>query len=157
MIVTKTLPSILSKKDFDCWRSQLNCGTHRDSLVYFTLLGVTTQESPVFRHGECQTYSYAAFGELVASMIGWDLILEYGVASAAVASGWSGYAQGLLAGFNIHLPLALTSAFDASKGTMAGWQQEPSCISSMDEHTACLAKTSLIGNACKWWMHLCHN
>ncbi|GED27101.1 amino acid permease [Brevibacillus agri] len=51
-------------------------------------------------------------------MIGWDLILEYEVASAAVASGWSGYAQGLLAGFGIHLPVALTNAFDASKGTI---------------------------------------
>ncbi|WP_409179211.1 amino acid permease [Brevibacillus fortis] len=68
--------------------------------------------------GSAYTYSYAAFGEFVAWMIGWDLILEYGVACAAVASGWSGYAQGLLAGFNIHLPHALTSAFDASKGTI---------------------------------------
>ncbi|TKI58910.1 amino acid permease [Brevibacillus antibioticus] len=68
--------------------------------------------------GSAYTYSYAAFGELVAWMIGWDLILEYGVACAAVASGWSGYAQGLLAGFNIHLPHALTSAFDTSKGTI---------------------------------------
>lgn len=68
--------------------------------------------------GSAYTYSYTAFGELVAWMIGWDLILEYGVAAAAVASGWSGYAQGLLEGFGITLPLALTSAFDASKGTM---------------------------------------
>ncbi|MGF9905776.1 amino acid permease [Brevibacillus porteri] len=68
--------------------------------------------------GSAYTYSYAAFGEFVAWMIGWDLILEYGVACAAVASGWSGYAQGLLAGFNIHLPHALTSAFDVSKGTI---------------------------------------
>ncbi|MCG5252827.1 amino acid permease [Brevibacillus agri] len=68
--------------------------------------------------GSAYTYSYTAFGELVAWMIGWDLILEYGVASAAVASGWSGYAQGLLAGFGIHLPVALTNAFDASKGTI---------------------------------------
>lgn len=68
--------------------------------------------------GSAYTYSYAAFGEFVAWMIGWDLILEYAVACAAVASGWSGYAQGLLAGFNIHLPHALTSAFDASKGTI---------------------------------------
>ncbi|MCZ0846321.1 hypothetical protein O0536_16480, partial [Brevibacillus laterosporus] len=42
------------KKDFDCWHNQLNCGTHRDSLVNFTPLGVTTQEYPAFRHGECQ-------------------------------------------------------------------------------------------------------
>lgn len=68
--------------------------------------------------GSAYTYSYAAFGELVAWMIGWDLILEYGVAAAAVASGWSGYAQGLLEGFGITLPLALTNAFDVSKGTI---------------------------------------
>lgn len=68
--------------------------------------------------GSAYTYSYAAFGELVAWMIGWDLILEYGVAAAAVASGWSGYAQGLLAGFGIHLPVALSSAFDPAKGTI---------------------------------------
>ncbi len=67
--------------------------------------------------GSAYTYSYAAFGELVAWILGWDLILEYGVASAAVASGWSGYAQGLLAGFGIHLPTALTSAWNPEKGT----------------------------------------
>ncbi|CAJ1001296.1 MULTISPECIES: amino acid permease [Bacillales] len=68
--------------------------------------------------GSAYTYSYAAFGELVAWILGWDLILEYGVASAAVASGWSGYAQGLLAGFDIYLPTALTSAYDPAKGTI---------------------------------------
>ncbi|MFY0544341.1 amino acid permease [Brevibacillus sp. H7] len=67
--------------------------------------------------GSAYTYSYAAFGELVAWILGWDLILEYGVASAAVASGWSGYAQGLLAGFDISLPTALTSAWNPEKGT----------------------------------------
>ncbi|MET3292929.1 UNVERIFIED_CONTAM: APA family basic amino acid/polyamine antiporter [Brevibacillus sp. OAP136] len=67
--------------------------------------------------GSAYTYSYAAFGEIFAWILGWDLILEYGLASAAVASGWSGYAQGLLAGFGIHLPVALTGAYDAAKGT----------------------------------------
>ncbi|MED1720977.1 hypothetical protein, partial [Brevibacillus laterosporus] len=52
----------LSKKDFDCWHNQLNCGTHRDSLVNFTPLGVTTQESPAFRHGECQLSLYVRKG-----------------------------------------------------------------------------------------------
>lgn len=84
----------------------------------FSALCYAELASTVPVSGSAYTYSYAAFGELVAWMIGWDLILEYGVASAAVASGWSGYAQGLLAGFHIHLPLALTSAFDASKGTV---------------------------------------
>ncbi|ARP41926.1 MULTISPECIES: amino acid permease [Geobacillus] len=68
--------------------------------------------------GSAYTYSYAAFGELIAWILGWDLILEYGVASSAVAAGWSGYFQGLLAGFGIELPKALTSAYDPEKGTI---------------------------------------
>lgn len=67
--------------------------------------------------GSAYTYSYATFGEIVAWILGWDLILEYGLASSAVASGWSGYFQGLLAGFGIHFPTAITSAFDPAKGT----------------------------------------
>ncbi|EMT46251.1 amino acid permease [Anoxybacillus flavithermus] len=67
--------------------------------------------------GSAYTYSYATFGEIIAWMLGWDLILEYGVAASAVAAGWSGYFQGLLAGFGIELPHALTSAYDPSKGT----------------------------------------
>jgi basic amino acid/polyamine antiporter, APA family len=68
--------------------------------------------------GSAYTYSYAAFGEIIAWILGWDLILEYGVASSAVAAGWSGYFQGLLAGFGIELPKALTSAYDPEKGTL---------------------------------------
>lgn len=67
--------------------------------------------------GSAYTYSYATFGELFAWILGWDLILEYGLASSAVASGWSGYFQGLLAGFGIHFPTAITSAYDPAKGT----------------------------------------
>lgn len=67
--------------------------------------------------GSAYTYSYATFGELIAWILGWDLILEYGLASSAVASGWSGYFQGLLQGFGIHLPTALTSAYNPDKGT----------------------------------------
>jgi APA family basic amino acid/polyamine antiporter len=67
--------------------------------------------------GSAYTYSYAAFGEIIAWILGWDLILEYGVAASAVAAGWSGYFQGLLSGFGIELPKALTSAYDPTKGT----------------------------------------
>ncbi len=67
--------------------------------------------------GSAYTYSYATFGELVAWILGWDLILEYGLACSAVASGWSGYFQGLLAGFGIHFPKVLTSAYDPANGT----------------------------------------
>jgi len=67
--------------------------------------------------GSAYTYSYAAFGEIIAWILGWDLILEYGVAASAVAAGWSGYFQGLLAGFGIELPKAITSAYNPEKGT----------------------------------------
>ncbi|WNS45061.1 amino acid permease [Paenibacillus sp. MMS20-IR301] len=67
--------------------------------------------------GSAYAYSYVAFGELLAWVLGWDLVLEYGVAAAAVSSGWSGYFQGLLEGFGLHLPTALSGAYNADKGT----------------------------------------
>ena len=56
--------------------------------------------------GSAYTYAYATLGEIVAWMIGWDLILEYAVGSLTVAIGWSGYMQRLLAGFGVELPVA---------------------------------------------------
>ncbi|GIP47566.1 amino acid transporter [Paenibacillus sp. J53TS2] len=67
--------------------------------------------------GSAYTYSYATFGELIAWILGWDLILEYGFAASMVASGWSGYFQGLISGMGITLPTALSSAFDPANGT----------------------------------------
>ncbi|MDU2241701.1 MAG: amino acid permease [Paenibacillus sp.] len=67
--------------------------------------------------GSAYTYSYATFGELIAWILGWDLILEYGFAASMVASGWSGYFQGLISGLGITVPTALSSAFDPTNGT----------------------------------------
>jgi APA family basic amino acid/polyamine antiporter len=66
--------------------------------------------------GSIYTYSYAVLGELVAWMIGWDLLLEYGLATSAVSVGWSGYFQSLLAGLGIVIP----QAFTAAPGAVAG-------------------------------------
>lgn len=66
--------------------------------------------------GSIYTYSYATLGELVAWMIGWDLLLEYGLATSAVSVGWSGYFQSLLMGFGIELPTVLTAAPGAVPG-----------------------------------------
>ena len=66
--------------------------------------------------GSIYTYSYATLGELAAWVIGWDLMLEYGLATSAVSVGWSGYLQSLLAGFGLKLPVALTAAPGAVKG-----------------------------------------
>src|SRR5215813_12077776 len=60
--------------------------------------------------GSAYTYAYATLGEIFAWMIGWDLILEYAVGSMTVAVGWSGYFQRILAGFGLHLPVALSAA-----------------------------------------------
>jgi len=69
--------------------------------------------------GSAYTYAYATMGELFAWIIGWDLILEYAVASSAVAHGWSHYFQDFIGIFGLHLPKALTIApfdFDPAAG-----------------------------------------
>jgi len=57
--------------------------------------------------GSAYTYSYSTMGELIAWIIGWDLILEYAVGAIAVAVGWSGYISDLLGAVGINLPPAL--------------------------------------------------
>ncbi len=61
--------------------------------------------------GSAYTYSYATLGELIAWIIGWDLILEYAVGAAAVSIGWSGYIVDFLKGtFGIAVPKALSAS-----------------------------------------------
>lgn len=54
--------------------------------------------------GSAYTYSYVAFGEIIAWIIGWALIMEYAIGNITVAISWSDYFTGMLEGFNIHLP-----------------------------------------------------
>jgi len=68
--------------------------------------------------GSAYTYAYATLGEIVAWVIGWDLILEYGISAAPVASSWSSYAQNVLGGFGIALPAWARTAHLSESG---GW------------------------------------
>jgi basic amino acid/polyamine antiporter, APA family len=61
--------------------------------------------------GSAYTYAYTTLGELVAWIIGWDLIIEYAVGNVAVAISWSGYFDHLLRGLGIHLPAWSTIDF----------------------------------------------
>jgi APA family basic amino acid/polyamine antiporter len=60
--------------------------------------------------GSAYTYAYATLGELLAWIIGWDLVLEYTVAAATVAHGWSHYFQDFLKIFEMQLPATIRNA-----------------------------------------------
>ncbi len=61
--------------------------------------------------GSAYTYAYASFGELVAWIIGWDLLMEYAIGNIAVAISWSQYFVNLLEGLHIHVPSFLTTDY----------------------------------------------
>lgn len=60
--------------------------------------------------GSAYTYAYASLGEIFAWIMGWLLILEYGLASATVAVGWSGYIVSFLSDLGVHIPAQFTNA-----------------------------------------------
>jgi len=66
--------------------------------------------------GSAYTYGYAVLGEFVAWLIGWDLLLEYALIVAAVASGWSGYMQNILEHFGLGLPIWAQGAVGSGEG-----------------------------------------
>jgi basic amino acid/polyamine antiporter, APA family len=68
--------------------------------------------------GSAYTFSYATFGEFIAWMIGWDLILEFTLGAATVAKGWSGYLVSVLEILGIKLPPGL---YAATKGFSHDW------------------------------------
>jgi basic amino acid/polyamine antiporter, APA family len=68
--------------------------------------------------GSAYTYAYATLGELIAWIIGWDLILEYAVGATTVAIGWSGYVVSFAKDFGLHLPARFASSpltYDAAQ------------------------------------------
>lgn len=93
----------------------------------FSALCYAQFASSVPTSGSAYTYAYVAFGEFIAWIIGWDLLLEYAIGNIAVAISWSDYFTGFLSGFGWHIPAQWTMDFlSASRGyqeamqTMAG-------------------------------------
>ncbi|MGE3508860.1 MAG: amino acid permease [Vicinamibacterales bacterium] len=89
-------------------------------ILSFLLLGVVCGlaalcyaelASMIPQAGSAYAYAYSTLGELVAWIIGWDLILEYAVGNVAVAIAWSGYFNSFLSGFGLHLPDYLTHGY----------------------------------------------
>jgi amino acid transporter len=70
--------------------------------------------------GSAYTYAYVTFGEIVAWIIGWALILEYAIGNIVVAISWSGYFVNLLEGFHIHLPGWLSTNYEQAQ---AGYEE----------------------------------
>ena len=60
--------------------------------------------------GSAYTYAFATMGEIVAWLIGWDLVLEYAIGATTVAIGWSGYVASLLGDLGLPLPAAIAKA-----------------------------------------------
>ncbi len=80
--------------------------------------------------GSAYTYSYVAFGEIIAWIIGWDLLMEYAIGNIAVAISWSDYFTSLLLGMGLHIPDYLTMDYWTAQamGTEAAklaWQNAP--------------------------------
>ena len=72
--------------------------------------------------GSAYRYAHATLGELVGWIIGWDLILEYSLASATVSVGWSGYVVSFLADLGFHLPPRFVSApYTTAPSAAHGW------------------------------------
>lgn len=65
--------------------------------------------------GSAYTYAYVAFGEVIAWIIGWDLLMEYAIGNIAVAISWSDYFTTLLLGFGVHVPDFMTMDYWTAK------------------------------------------
>lgn len=73
----------------------------------FAALSYAELASSIGGCGSVYGYAYAGFGELLAWIVGWDLLLEYAISVSAVSVGWSSYCHDLLLALNIHWPLSL--------------------------------------------------
>src|SRR3954468_11645277 len=98
--------------------------------------------------GSAYTYGYATLGELVAWIIGWDLILEYLFGAATVAVGWAGYFTAFMSEFGIRRPAAYAQAPYTVVGTHTLVRNQV-CV---DSATG-TAVTTAVGQACQGVVH----
>lgn len=84
--------------------------------------------------GSAYAYAYATLGEFFAWIIGWDLILEYAMASATVAVGWSGYLVKFLNLFSIKLPFWLANDYFTASGLLQEAMTKPEKMTELTNH-----------------------
>lgn len=97
--------------------------------------------------GSAYTYSYASFGELVAWIIGWDLIMEYAIGNIAVAISWSGYFANFLAGFGLHLPAYFSTDY------LSAWRGFSQARDAMASGTPFASLDAPLQASWNAWMH----
>jgi APA family basic amino acid/polyamine antiporter len=96
--------------------------------------------------GSAYTYAYASFGELVAWIIGWDLIIEYAVGNIAVAVSWAAYFQTLLQGFGLGFPPWLASDYRTALDAFNAVQADPAAATgAMTEAARAWAEAPVLG------------
>ncbi|NDD29430.1 MAG: amino acid permease [Proteobacteria bacterium] len=98
----------------------------------FTGLCYAEMASMIPISGSAYTYAYATLGELMAWIIGWDLLLEYAVSNVAVAISWGGYFRTLLENVGIHMPpwmcIDPRKALELSKAYLEGHGLTPDTV-----------------------------
>src|SRR5438876_945002 len=106
--------------EFDATGHLVRAGAGPALVVSFILLGIACAlaglcyaelAAMIPQAGSAYAYSYATLGELVAWIIGWDLILEYAVGNVAVAISWGDYFNTLLQGLGVNLPIWLRTGY----------------------------------------------
>ena len=105
---------------YDAAGNMVRAGAGPALVFSFVLLGLACAlaglcyaelASMIPQAGSAYAYSYATLGEVVAWIIGWDLILEYAVGNVAVAISWGDYFTSLLRGWDVHLPAWITTGY----------------------------------------------
>jgi APA family basic amino acid/polyamine antiporter len=106
--------------EYDAAGHMIRSGAGPALVLSFLLLGVCCAlaglcyaelAAMIPQAGSAYAYTYATLGELVAWIIGWDLILEYAVGNVAVAISWGDYFTSLLNSFHVHLPVWVTTGY----------------------------------------------